>query len=109
MSQKYFVILGLFLATGFLFLNVNVTSAYDAIWTGGGDRLTWTDPANWGNTGVNNFPGASTTDSVTIIMQTAGATGGGNVVIRATSTLDGTTLWLSSVAIGAAGDTGGAT
>ncbi|HEY4495088.1 MAG TPA: peptidoglycan-binding domain-containing protein [Candidatus Paceibacterota bacterium] len=109
MSRKYFLILGLFLVAGFLFLNVNIVKAAPFIWTGGGDRLTWTDPANWGNTGVNNFPGATTTDSVTIIMQTAGATGGGNVVIRATSTLDGTTLWLSSVAIGAAGDTGGPT
>lgn len=108
MSRKYFVILGLFLAAGFLFLNVNVTNAYTATWTGGGDRITWTDPANWGNTGVNNFPGASTTDSVTILMQTSGATGGGNVVIRATSTLDGTTLWLSSLTLGGA-NTGGPT
>ncbi|KKT17262.1 MAG: hypothetical protein UV98_C0013G0004 [Parcubacteria group bacterium GW2011_GWB1_43_6] len=104
MSRKYFVILGLFLAAGFLFLNVNVTNAYTYTWTGGGDRISWTDPANWGNTGVSNYPGASTTDDVTIGEQTAGATGGGNVVVRATTTLAGS---LGSLTIGTGGSDGG--
>ena len=104
MSRKYFVILGLFLAAGFLFLNVNVTNAYTYTWTGGGDRVTWTDPANWGNAGIDNYPGASTTDDVTIGEQTAGATGGGNVVVRATTTLAGS---LGSLTIGTGGTDGG--
>jgi hypothetical protein len=90
------LVLGLFLIAGFLFLNTTVTSAYTYTWTGGGDRGTWTDPGNWGNTGVGNYPGASTTDSVIIGAQTMGVTGGFSVV-RATTTLAGS---LDSITLG---------
>ena len=52
MSRKYFVILGLFLVAGFLFLNTNSVLAADRYWTGNQSTSTmggvdfW-NPSNW--------------------------------------------------------------
>ena len=102
MSKKYFVILGLILAAGFLFLNVSVVSATSYTWTGGGDATTWTDPLNWSGQAATRFggfypyPGAtSTADTVTI----ASKTNAGAFVVRATTTPAGT---MNSLVIGGA-------
>lgn len=83
MSRKYFILLGLFLVAGFLFLNVNAVNAALFFWDGGGDGTTWTDPNNW--VGNSNYPGKTITDQVVI----ASSTTGGQVTVRATSTLAG--------------------
>ena len=103
MSRKYFLILGLFLAAGFLFLNTNTANAYltTATWTGGGDKTTWTDPGNWDNTCSGCYPGASTTDTIIIGAHKVGVTG--DVVVRATTTLVGS---ISSLTLGVV-NTGG--
>ncbi len=88
MSRKYFILLGLFLATGFLFLNASTVNATYFWWDGGGDGVTWTDPLNWGND--SNYPGKTVTDQAVIATSTAG----GNVTVRATSTLAGSLEYL---------------
>jgi len=101
MSKKYFVlILGLFLAAGFLFLNsstVNAQTAYT--WIGDGNAVTWTDPGNW-SPNFGGYPGATTTDSVTIATQTPG----GDITVRATTTPTGV---LDTLVLGGSGSTGG--
>ena len=78
MSRKYFVILGLSLAVGFLFLNTSAVKAETWTWTGGGDKQTWTDAANWGLSGSSpsaaSYPGATTTADVVITANTPGLT-----------------------------------
>lgn len=103
MSKKYFVIFGLFLAVSVFVSSAGIVGAYTttAVWTGGGDGVTWTDPGNWGNTSSNAYPGASTTDAVLISTQTPT----GDIIVRATSTLPGS---LSTLTLGAA-NTGGPT
>ena len=88
MLKKHFIVLGLFLVVGFLFLNINSASAAYFWWDGGGDGVTWTDPLNWGAN--SSYPGASVTDQVVIATSTAG----GNVTVRATSTLAGSLEYL---------------
>lgn len=52
MSRKYFILLGLFLVAGFLFLNTNSALAVDRYWTGAASTSTiggkdfW-NPSNW--------------------------------------------------------------
>jgi len=82
MFGKRIVILGLFLAAGFLFFSVSTVKAVTYTWNGAGDAKTWTDPGNWGNTTSGSYAGATTTDAVTIA-PTASTT------IYATSTLAG--------------------
>jgi hypothetical protein len=74
MSKKYFVILGLFLAAGFLFLNLNINSAAaaDKYWTGysSTSSTAFWEPTNW-DSGVpsindNIFLFATTTKTAVI-------------------------------------------
>ena len=85
MSKKYFLVLGLFLAAGFLFLNIYSAKAETWTWTSGGDKQTWTDAGNWGlsaNAGANQYPGATSTPDVVIIANTQG------LMVYATTTLN---------------------
>ncbi|MBI2635395.1 MAG: peptidoglycan-binding protein [Parcubacteria group bacterium] len=85
MSKKYFVILGLFLVAGFLFLNTASVNAETWTWDGGGDKQTWTDSKNWGlsvDAGANQYPGATSTPDVVIIANTPG------LMVYATTTLN---------------------
>ncbi len=93
MTRKYFVILGLILVSGFLFLNATVVKAETWTWTGAGDTHTWTDPANWGMgalAGPNSYPGATTTADVVI---------GGGARVIATTTIN-TTGFVGSLTLG---------
>src|SRR3989344_1934714 len=108
MSKKYFIVLGLLLAAGFLFLNSGNASATSYTWTGGGDATTWTDPLNWNQPatrfgGFYPYPGAtSTADTVTI----SSKSNAGDFVVRATTTPAGTVK--SLVVGGAPGGSNGA-
>jgi len=97
MSRKHFIVLGLFLAVGFLFLSASTVKAATYTWTGDGDGHTWTDGPNWGvGSGPNAYPGATSTDDVIIGLST------GNVVptIYATTSLG---FGLTSLTLGDAG------
>jgi hypothetical protein len=92
--KKKFFILGLFLAAGFLFLNISAVKAETWTWTGAGDAHSWTDTKNWGLIGTShgdltkNFPGATTSATVVI---------GGAVRVVAT-----TSVAIDSLTLGAA-------
>ncbi len=96
MLSKRILILGLFLAAGFLFLNISAVKAETWTWTGGGDTHTWTDPANWGldaaHSSLTQYPGATTTADVVIAA---------NARVIATTTIS-TTGGLGSLTLGAA-------
>ena len=98
------ILIGLVLAAGFLFFGAHITQAATYTWDGGGDKVTWTDCKNWAEfgascTGANAYPGATTTDDIVIQTQT----GGGDITVRATSSLPN----IGSVTLGGAGGTGG--
>lgn len=93
MSKKYLVVIGLFLAAGFLFFNAYPALAETWTWTGTGDTHTWTDPANWGMgilAGPNSYPGATTTADVVI---------GADARVIATTTIN-TTGFIQSLILG---------
>lgn len=95
MSKKYFIVLGLFLAAGFLFSGAMIVKAETWTWTGGGDAHTWTDAKNWGlnvAATANSYPGATTTADVVIAS---------NARVIATTTIS-TTGGLGSLTLGAA-------
>lgn len=105
MSKKYFIVLGLLLVAGFLFFNVNSVFAITYSWSGGGDGMTWTDPANWGTT---LYPGQNANDDVIIATSTSAT---GAHAVHATSTIargvntlqikNGWTLYIGGTALGA--------
>ena len=101
MSRKHFIILGLFLVAVFLLFNASGTEAAATAytWTGAGNAATWTDPGNW-SPNFGGYPGATTTDSVTIATQTPG----GDITVRATTTPTGV---LDTLVLGGSGSTGG--
>ncbi|MDP2946078.1 MAG: hypothetical protein Q8N61_01335 [bacterium] len=92
MSKKYLVILGLFLAAGFLFLNIDSASAANKYWTGYGSNATSTadggqdfwNIANWDTalpvSGDDIFLNGTTTAG-TIIISTPVDLGAGKITI----------------------------
>ncbi len=104
MSKKYFVVIGLFLAAGFLFLNVSGVQAVDTwTWTGGGDGHTWTDPANWGlaagYSALTQYPGATSTVNV-VIGATVAVPAGPTVYATTTLAYGVNTLTLGAANVG---------
>lgn len=98
MSRKYFVILGLFLVAGFLFLNINSVSAADRYWTGnfqnyGGSATStgfgasdfW-NKNNWDtlvapSSGDNVWIFATSSPGSTIVISTPVDLGAGNIYL----------------------------
>ncbi len=108
MLRKHFVIIGLFLVAGFLFVNVPSANAIIRSWSGAGDGVTWTDPLNWGGASNLKYPGEDATDNVVIATSTSST---GPHFVYATSTIafgvntlqiqNGWTLYIGGTNLGA--------